>query len=402
MTEHPNGKEPILLNDEIWEKVLKATDGAAWPCYQCGTCTAACPWGRVRKEPLMVRSLIRNAQLGIDEESEMLWLCTSCGACEAGCPRGVPIVQVLRALRSLAWKERRVPKGLSPVLWGMYQDGNPYCLPPSERSNWAKGLKLKPFQASDEVLLYVGCTGSYDRRIQKVARAVVQLLEAAGVKFGTLGDAEPCCGESAMAMGQADYAAEISKANSALFKEKGVKTLVAISPHCFDMFRNHMPKPHPDFEALHYTQLLARLIADGRLSFNGSFPKKVAFQDPCYLGRHNGEYDAPRKVLEAVPGLELSEMGEIKEESLCCGAGGGRMFLDTAAGERFSDIRVQHAAEAKAEVLSTACPFCVACLEDSAAQTPGLEVMDVAEIAVAALGSGKKAAAKPAVAAGGR
>lgn len=377
--------EPVTLDDDAVEEVLKATNRDAWPCYQCGTCSAACPWGRVKKDRPSIRMMIREAQIGVRDPNG-LWLCTSCSACEESCPRGVPIAKVLQGLRSLSWKKRSTPDGLSPVLWGIHQDGNPYCLPPSERMNWAKDLKLETFSAKHDMLLYVGCTASYDRRIQKVARAVVKLLRAGGVKFGVLGDAEPCCGESAMAMGHKEYAADIAKKNSQLFAEKGVKTLVAVSPHCWDMFVNHTPKPSDDFRALHYTQVLAELIADHKLELKGRFPKRVSFSDPCYLGRKNGEYEAPRKVLSAIHDLELSEMAESKEHGLCCGGGGGRMFLETEAGERFGDLRMEQAGEAKAEVLSTACPFCIACLQDSAQQAGGkTAVMDVAEIALEAL-----------------
>ncbi|MAG57052.1 MAG: hypothetical protein CMJ83_12225 [Planctomycetes bacterium] len=376
----------ILLDDATLERFHRATGGEAWPCYQCGTCTATCPWGRVRQEPLLVRTLMRNAQLGIDEDGESLWLCTSCGICEDRCPRGVPIVRILRALRSLAWKDRRIPEGLPSVLWAVHRDGNPYSLPPCERTRWADDLEVKEFEPTDEMLLYLGCTASYDRRIQKVARSVVGGLRAAGVQFGTLGASEPCCGETALAMGQTAFAAEIAEANAKLFAARGVKTVVTISPHCFDMFQNHTPRLDEGFEALHYTQFLARLVSAGRLVCRGSFPRRVAFHDPCYLGRRNGEYDAPRTVLESIPGAEIVELEESRAGALCCGAGGGRMFLETPVGERFSDLRVRQAANAGAEVLATACPFCITCLEESAPQVDQpLKVMDVAEIAARAL-----------------
>lgn len=383
-----SGNGPVSLDDARWQEVLEATNGDAWPCYQCGTCTAVCPWGRVREEPLNVRKIIRAAQLGVEEDGGMLWLCTSCGACETRCPRGVPIVRVLRALRSLAWKKRQVPKGLPSVLWGLYQDGNPYRLPPSARSDWAKSLEVRRFQAGDEMLLYLGCTASYDRRMQKIARALVRLLREAGVSFGTLGDDEPCCGEAAMALGHAAYAAEIAEANARLFAAKKVRALVAISPHCYDMFLNHTPRLEAGFKTLHYTQVLAELLKAGRLSFKGSVPKRVAFHDPCYLGRRNGEYEAPREVLRHIPGVDLTELAECRENALCCGAGGGRMFLETPAAERFSRLRVRQAGEAGAQILAAACPFCISCLEDSANQIEaGPTVMDVAELALEALGA---------------
>jgi Fe-S oxidoreductase len=214
------------------------------------------------------------------------------------------------------------------------------------------------------------------------------VLRAAGVRFGTLGDEEPCCGEAALSVGHRPYFEEIAAHTAQVFHERGVRRLAAISPHCYDVFKNHYPSISGDFQALHYTHLLAELLQAGRLKFDRKLPVQVTFQDPCYLGRHNGEYEAPRHVLEAIPGLELIEMQASGEAALCCGGGGGRMWLETEAGERFSDLRVVQAQEIGAAYLATACPFCIVCLEDSAKvlKLEGLQVMDVSEIAALALG----------------
>jgi Fe-S oxidoreductase len=382
--------EYLALDDELWERLVEMTGGEAALCYQCGTCTAICPWGSVRREPFSVRRFVRLAQLGLNGEDEALWLCTNCAQCAASCPRGVDIPAVLRALRTLAWEQRRIPKGLPSVLWSIYWNNNPWAQPPSQRATWAKNLDIPIFDPSQhEALLYVGCTSSYDRRAQKIARSLAGILRAAGVSFGYLGDDEPCCGEAVLSFGQIPYFEEVAAHATQIFQERGVSKLVAISPHCYHVFKNDYPSSNTEFQPVHYTQFLAQLLGNGRLRFERSLERQVTFQDPCYLGRHNAEYQASRQILEAIPGLELAEMNHCRAESLCCGGGGGRMWLETATGERFSDLRVQEASQTGASILATACPYCLVCLEDSmkAMKMEGLQVMDIAEIAGMAIAS---------------
>ena len=375
-----------VLDDLAWEAISAATKGAAAPCFSCGVCTAVCPWGLVQKEPVNVRRLIRRAQLGLDGAEEAIWLCTTCGACETLCPRGVPVSDVILSLRGLAWEQRKVPKGLPTLLWAIHWDGNPWDQPPSRRGAWAKGLDLKPFSADDELLLYVGCTAAYDRRSQKVARNVVRLLQAAGVSFGVLPD-EPCCGEAVRTAGQEEYLAEVTGATAGRFQDAGVRTLLSISPHCLEMFRTRYPV-WEGFRPVHATEYLAELVEAGRLRLTNEVRATVTYHDPCYLGRRLGIYEAPRRILGAIPGLALVEMASSREAGLCCGGGGGRMWLETRADERFSDLRIAEARETGASVLATACPFCLLCLEDSAKVlgAESLDVLDVTELAARALG----------------
>lgn len=386
--------EAIEIDDALWERVMAATDGAVAPCFQCGVCTATCPWGLLQEEPVNVRQLMHRAQLGIAQEDGAMWWCTTCRACEPQCPRGVPIADVMLALRGLAWKQRQVPEGLSSVMWALYWDANPWRRPPSERARWAKGLDVPAFRPSHDILYYVGCTPSYDTRTQKVARALVSLFGAAGLSYGILGDDEPCCGDAAYALGQQDYVRQIVDANVRLFEERGVRTLVTTSPHCYDMFLRYPPSD--GFRPLHYTQYLASLIEDGRLRFEEPFKAKVTFHDPCYLARSHGVLEAPRRILDAIPGLELVEMARSGADTLCCGGGGGRMWMETKAGERFADLRVKEAVETGAEILVTACPHCIACLEDGVKLSGAeLRVMDMAELAAAALKLGAPARSAP-------
>jgi len=292
---------------------------------------------------------------------------------------------VMLALRSLAWKDGQAPRGLTSVMWALYWDANPWRRPPSQRALWAKGLDVKSFEPGDEALYYVGCTPSYDSRTQKVARALVALFRQAGVAFGTLGEDEPCCGDAAYGLGQQDYVRRIVDANVELFSQRGVQTLVTTSPHCYDMFRNQYPA-QAGLRPLHYSQYLAALVDEGRLRFDKPFEARVTFHDPCYLSRRNGVQAEPRQVLAAIPGLELVEMARSGEGTLCCGGGGGRMWMETKAGERFADLRVEEALDSGAEILVTACPHCIACLEDGVKLSGrDLRVMDLAELAASAL-----------------
>lgn len=381
-------EEVLYIDDEILERLIELTNGAAALCYQCGVCTATCPWGLVKEKPLSVRTLMRQAQLGLRGKNGSLWLCTTCAQCEVHCPRGVNIADVFRALRTLAWENRNPEKGLPTMLWSIFWNDNPWSQPPTQRALWANDLDIQIFNPYEhEILLYIGCTPSYDQRAQKIASALVYILREAGVEFGFLGDAEPCCGETVLSVGHHHYFQEVAAKTVDIFQEYDVTQLVTVSPHCYDVFRNHYPSFSSDFQPLHYTQYLAKLIVDGRLQFKKSLEQYVTYQDPCFLGRINKAYQAPREILNSIPGLELVEMENSAEEALCCGGGGGRMWLETPLGERFSDLRVQQAIQTGADVLAAACPFCVTCLEDSlkVGKSGKLEVRDIAEIAANAL-----------------
>jgi Fe-S oxidoreductase len=202
-----------------------------------------------------------------------------------------------------------------------------------------------------------------------------------------LGEDEPCCGETVLRLGHLPYFKEIAEAGAKIFRDRGVGKLVAISPHCYDVFVNHYPEVNKTFEPLHYTEYLASVMDRKELQFQKSIDRKVTYHDPCFLGRRNQRYEAPRKILENIPGLKFVEMENTGPDGLCCGGGGGRMWMETAPDERFSDLRVQEAASTGASVIATACPFCITCLEDSikSLDIEGLEVLDIAEIAAKVL-----------------
>jgi Fe-S oxidoreductase len=374
----------VTLNDDLWQELLELTDGAAAPCFQCGVCTAVCPWGDVREEGFSVRAILRAAQLGELSELEPLWLCTGCLQCEASCPRGVEISKVFQSLRYLLWRRRSSLHSLPSVMWSCYWNNNPLGQPPSARMDWAAGLDLPDFDpAVHEWLFYIGCTASYDRRAQEVARAAVRVLRAADVAFGVLGLDEPCCGESVLRLGHRPFFEDMARTALSTFERREVARLVALSPHCYDMFTNEYPQLGAQFEVQHLTRFVADLLAQGRLPMQEGEPARITFHDPCLLGRGNGEYQAPRAILNSIPGLELVPMQPEGEDGLCCGGGGGRMYLETPPGERFGDLRARQARESGASILATACPLCIACLEDGMKVLDGgpLPVLDVVEIA---------------------
>ena len=375
---------------------LKEAGGEAFKyCYQCGKCDVVCPWNRVRS--FSIRKIVRQAGLGLAEiELEDIWRCTTCGTCPSKCPRGVEQIEVGVSIRRIAASYGVFPGSVRAVRTArgsLAADGNPLSEKREKRDAWAKGLKVKPFTEGMEVLYFVGCYLSYDPRMQKVAVATVDILNRAGVDFGILGTKESCCGESIRKTGNEEVFRTLARENIKAFIDHGVKRILVSSPHCYHTFKKEYPEFMVHFEVVHISQFLLELIEAGRLEFTGAFEKRVTFHDPCYLGRHNGIYDQPRKVLKKVPALELTEMADSRQESLCCGGGGGRIWMDTPKGERFADLRLAQARAVGAEVLVTSCPYCISNFEESRlslGDDEALEVRDLTEIIQASLqGSGE-------------
>ena len=374
---------------------IKETGGEAFKlCYQCGLCETACPWNRVRNFP--VRSIIHQAQLGVaDFGSEDLWLCATCGACVERCPRGVAIIDVMRAMRRLLVPDGVVPASipnLRSVMTSIASTGNPWQQETEDRANWAKDLGVKEFSEGTELLYFSCCTPAYDPRVQSVARATSQILAKAGVDFGILGAKEVCCGESVRKAGNEQLFKRLAKDNIKTFIDNGVKKILVSSPHCYQAFKNEYTEFKANFEVVHISQYLFELINEGRLKLTKEYKKKVTYHDPCYLGRHNGIYDEPREVLKKVPGLELIEMADSRENALCCGGGGGRIWMETKKGERLSDLRLEQAIEVGAEVLVTSCPYCIINFKDSQLtleDSEVIEIKDITEIIQEAMGEPK-------------
>jgi len=362
---------------------IKETGGEALRlCYQCGLCETICPWNLARR--FLVRSIIHQAQLGVvDFESEDLWLCATCGACVERCPRGVEIIDIMRAMRRLLVPDGVVPASipnLRGVMTSIASVGNPWGQEPEDRAKWAQDLGVKEFSEDTELLYFPCCYPSYDPRLRKVAAATANILNRAGVDFGILGPKESCCGESVRKAGNEALFKRLARENIKTFVENGVKKILVSSPHCFHTFKNEYPEFKVNFEVVHVSQYLFELINKGKLKLTKEYGKKVTYHDPCYLGRHNGIYDEPREVLKKIPGLELIEMADAREDSLCCGMGGGRIWMETPKAERFSNLRLEQAIGVGAEVLVTSCPYCITQFEDSMLTLKDSEVIQIKDI----------------------
>ncbi len=366
--------------------IIRDRGGEAFTlCYQCGLCDTVCPWNRVRT--FSMRQIVRQATFGLTEiESEDMWRCTTCGRCPQRCPRGVKIIECGVALRRISTEYGVFPASVSPVRTvsaSLSGEGNPLNEKRNDRANWAEGLSMKTFTEGMEILYFVGCYFSYDPRLKKVARATVNILNRAGVDFGILGAKENCCGESIRKTGDEELFKRLARENIKTFIDSGVKKILVSSPHCFHTFKNEYTEFMANFEVVHISQYLWELIDSGKLRFSKFFGKKITYHDPCYLGRHNGVFDEPRKTLLAIPGLELIEMADSKKDSLCCGGGGGRIWMETPKGERFSDLRLEQAKAVKAEILVTSCPYCVTMFEDSRINLEdeeSIQIKDITEI----------------------
>jgi Fe-S oxidoreductase len=377
--------ETVAPLKEISDVIRQNGGGSFDFCYQCGICDVVCPWNRVR--PFSMRKIVRQAAFGLTEiEGEDIWRCTTCGTCPQRCPRGVKQIDLGVSLRRIATEYGVFPDSVAPVVTvaaSLRAEGNPFDMARARRADWAEGLSVKTFTEGMEILFYPGCYLSYDPRMKKVAVAIARILDKAGVDFGILGDKESCCGESIRKTGNEEVFRHLARENIKTFIDRGVKKILVASPHCYHTFKNEYPEFSVNFEIVHISQFLRELIRDGRLKPVRNYEKKITYHDPCYLGRHNGVFDAPREVLNHMTGTELTEMAERRENSFCCGGGGGRIWMETPKGERFSDVRLKQALEVGAEVLVTACPYCITNFTDSSLnlkEGQAIEIKDITEI----------------------
>ncbi len=374
--------EIVSLFKEAKAAIKEAGGKSFKLCYQCGKCDTVCPWNRVTSFSMV--NIVRQAVFGQPEiESEDMWRCTTCGNCPQQCPRGVRTVDVTVSFRRIASEYGVSPAPIHTVRASLGAEGNPLREPRANRADWAKGLNVKTFTEGTEFLYFPGCYLCYDPRLKKVAIATANILNKAGVDFGILGEKENCCGESIRKTGDEDLFKRLARENIKTFIENGVHKILVSSPHCYHAFKNEYREFNVNFEVYHISQYLPELINEGRLEFTKEYRKKITYHDPCYLGRHNGIYDEPREILKRIPGLELVEMADLRKDSLCCGGGGGRIWMDTAKVERFSNLRLEQAMDTRAEVLVTSCPYCIINFEDSRLNlkdSEALEIKDITEI----------------------
>ncbi len=374
--------ETVAPFKEVIDEIKEAGGEAFRFCFQCGLCDTVCPWNRVRQ--FSIRKIIREATFGLTEiDGEDIWRCTTCGRCPERCPRGVKQIEVGVSLRRVATEYEVFPASVRSARTArasIISEGNPLQGERKKRADWANDQSVKIYTEGMEVLFFVGCYLSYDPRMKKVATATANILNKAGVDFGILGNRENCCGESIRKTGNEELFKRLARENIKTFIDNGVKKVIVSSPHCYHTFKNEYPEFMVNFEVVHISQYLLELINEGRLEITGEYAKKVTYHDPCYMGRHNSIYDEPREVLKKIPGLELTEMPDSRKDSLCCGGGGGRIWMDTPKEERFSDLRLEQANEVGAEVLVTSCPYCITNFEESRLNLEYDEVLEIKDI----------------------
>jgi Fe-S oxidoreductase/nitrate reductase gamma subunit len=379
-------------------------------CMECGRCEEACPAFATAK-PLSPKRLVQDlkellnsarALHGETIQGETLWSCTSCSACVRVCPVRVDPLTLITDLRRNQVGEGALSGTAATALRRMQSSGNPWGLPAAERINWCAGLGVLTVKENPnfEVLYWIGCAGAYDRRAQRVARAVVKLLKHADVNFAILGTEERCTGESARRLGDEFLFQELAEANIATLSKYGVRHIVTHCPHCLNSLLKDYPQFGGCYTVMHHSQFLEQLLAEGRLKLAEPASKGpprtprpatevITYHDPCYLARVNGIHQAPRNLLRAVANpetsaaIEFHEMPRNREKTFCCGAGGGRMWMEEEPQQRVCSLRAQEALATGAKTVAVGCPFCLTMLTDGiAAQAETAQVLDVAELLV--------------------
>jgi Fe-S oxidoreductase len=342
-------------------------------------------------------------------DPEVLWSCTSCGACVQQCPVDIEHVDHIMDMRRYqVLVESNFPTELNALFKGLENKGNPWNMSPNARMDWAKGLDVEVKQVGSDVedldevdwLFWVGCAGAYEDRAKKTTRAVAELLDLAGVSFAVLGDGETCTGDPARRAGNEFVFQQLAMQNAEVFKETKVKKVVSTCAHCFNTLKNEYSQFGVELEVVHHTQLLNRLVREGRLTpvadqspaGAGTAKRSLTYHDPCYLGRHNKVYSPPRELLAVIPDAELKEMPRNSERSFCCGAGGARMWMEEKTGERINMNRSAEAVATGADQIAVGCPFCRVMLSDglTSLQAGGkareeVEVLDVAQLLLASV-----------------
>jgi len=347
-------------------------------CMQCGLCSGICPWGKV-EAPFLTRVLIRMGQIGMEgyESDDILFACTTCKLCVDNCPRNIKIVDIIESMRTAIAEYGGLPVSLKAIAGSVHANGNPWSGLKEERFKWAEDLEIPVFNENTEYLLFVCCTSCYDPRGIKIARALVKILNCAGISYGVIGNEEKCCGQAIKKAGASTEFEILKKANESLFKSKGVKKIITTSPHCLVSFKEDYSLD--SVEIYHYSEILLKLVKEEKIKISKQ-NKKIVYHEPCYMGRHASLYEQPRELINYTSD-NLMEYDENKEFSLCCGAGGGRMWMETEQEQRFSDIKAKEASTKNAEIIATCCPYCVNMFEDSVKTTGNEDKIEVKEIA---------------------
>jgi len=386
----------------------------SYSCTECGRCSDVCPANFTGK-PLNPRLVIHDIKINLLENGSLvakkeepvlsliggiregsiaedaLWACTTCGACMEVCPVFIEHVpKIIDMRRNLVEMRARFPEELLLFFENTEQRSNPWGIAPAERIKWAAEIDARPFEAGKtEYLFYVGCSGAFDARSRRVTLATTRILDAAGVSWGILGKDELCCGDSLRRLGNEFVFDRMAKENIKMFEERGVKKIITQCPHCYSTLKNDYRQYGAELEVIHHTELINNLIKKGKLKLNGAKDLgNVVFHDSCYLGRYNNIYEAPRKALASVIKQSPAEMERHHEHSFCCGAGGGRMWLEERLGTRIDMARVEEALKKDPGTICVCCPYCMTMFEDGLKDMNAddkVQVLDLAEIVASAL-----------------
>ncbi len=391
-------------------------------CTECGRCEINCPAyiaGKHLSPREVILGLRRQATrekppfggsgkarriLDAEISPQILEECTTCMACVEACPVGIdPLRKILEMRRCEVMMQDAYPDTFAEVFIGIEKRGNPWNEHPTSRMDWAKGLEIRTMaevtQGGNNVdfLFWVGCSAAFDPRNQKIARSLVRILNKAGISFAVLGEEERCTGDPARRMGHEYLFQMQAETNVKTLGNYGVERILTLCPHCYNTFKNEYPDFGGHYQVVHHTELIRDLLVAGKISLDQPIQAVAAYHDSCYLGRHNRVFDAPRQVLECIPELETVEMDRCREYAMCCGAGGGLIWIEEDQEHRVNELRVEQAEEAlqsrtdqnhaKSGLLVTACPFCMTMLEDGvAARGGGLSDLDIAELVALAMG----------------
>jgi len=393
------------ITDFTWKQLLDL-----YSCVVCGRCQDACP-AYASGKPLNPKKIIQDLKrhllavgpgllsgkaqsaanpgeslIGEVVTEDEIWACTTCYACQQVCPvANEHIDKVIDLRRNLVMEQASMPETAAGALRSIEDRGHPWRGTTLSRTDWAEGLGIKTLAEDSgiDILFWVGCTGALEDRSIKVSQAVAKLLKLAGVNFGILGAEESCCGEPARRLGN-EYLFQIqAEKNIELLKNYNVKRIVTACPHCYNTIKNEYPQFGGEFEVIHHTDFIAQLLKQGKLRIIKGIDGVVTYHDPCYLGRYNDIYQPPRQIISSIPDMRMVEMEHNRKDSFCCGGGGGHMWLEERIGRRINELRTEQAMETEAQIVVTACPFCLQMFDDgikAKAAEERLRVMDIAEL----------------------